>query len=803
MVQQEPLHRLWRIGIQPPGALALADGVPGPDRGFVQRGHMGHRHLDHARRRGDARPVPFGKAVLLPDLCRQIQVIAPVNLPQPGVLRPPGVIHRHGALCKRMQGKACRRVIAKRRVPDRQRVHCQPDPGAQGIGRLHMPMPFGSQLKPAHRFGIDGKQIGLRGFKEPHLHRPILIGRVPGLEIAGLFRNMRLKEAAIGDIGRNLIGVRRAAPHGIASAAKAHQRPHTGLALMHGDILGVVAVHRLAVRICEPRQPQPDPQIDQHRLKPPHIAVRLHHRPADGIARRPRLADRAVEQADAIVPLHIGGIGQDQVGIGHHLGRIGIGIDDARDHILAILALIRQHLHHGGGVHGGIPRHVRHVKKQRVDPVGIAGMGIGNDHMHHAMRRERVFPGEGTVNPRRRAVCLQCQLLWPAHIAQMRPRQRLARHRVEMRRRMRLDRFRIGRLHPVTARHIHRPQQNLQQVQGPRGLEPVGMGRNPAHGMERHGAPHHCGMGIAPEIRPGLIQHDHLVKGHPRQFCRQFTDAPRRKAHKVCHRFRRMPGRKIAFRQMLEHGAVALPDRPKIRLHALCIPAGGHARAPVDHEGLAFGIAHEQALGRPVGFVQKERRIRPLRQIVQINLARLEQAMDQRQDQQPVGAGRDPQPVIGHGIVAGADRVDPDHPRAALLQLAQPDLDRIAVMVFGHAEHHEQLGAVPVRLPEFPERPADGVNPRRRHVHRTKAAVCCIIRRAEHLRPPAGQALALIATGEKGQLFGRRLAQWFHPGHGQVQRLVPGNLLKGPRPARPHPLQGRAQPRRGGDLPDP
>ena len=35
---------------------------------------------------------------------------------------------------------------------------------------------------------------------------------------------------------------------------------------------------------------------------------------------------------------------------------------------------------------------VRHVEKQRVDLVGIARMGIGDDHMHQAMRRERVFP---------------------------------------------------------------------------------------------------------------------------------------------------------------------------------------------------------------------------------------------------------------------------------------------------------------------------------------------------------------------------------------------------------------------------
>ena len=49
VVQQEALGGLRRVLVQRPGALALADGVPGPDRVFVQRGHVGDRHRDLRR----------------------------------------------------------------------------------------------------------------------------------------------------------------------------------------------------------------------------------------------------------------------------------------------------------------------------------------------------------------------------------------------------------------------------------------------------------------------------------------------------------------------------------------------------------------------------------------------------------------------------------------------------------------------------------------------------------------------------------------------------------------------------------
>ena len=68
------------------------------------------------------------------------------------------------------------------------------------------------------------------------------------------------------------------------------------------------------------------------------------------------------------------------------------------------------------------------------------------------------------------------------------------------------------------------------------------------------------------------------------------------------------------------------------------------------------------------------------------------------------------------------------------LNLRQRDLHRVAVMVLGGADHHEQLGAVQVRPAELPEAAADGVDHPGRHVDRAEAAVRRVVGRAELAR---------------------------------------------------------------------
>ena len=173
------------------------------------------------------------------------------------------------------------------------------------------------------------------------------------------------------------------------------------------------------------------------------------------------------------------------------------------------------------------------------------------------------------------------------------------------------------------------------------------------------------------------------------------------------------------------------------------------------------------------------------------------------QDEQPVGARRDPDPLVGDRVVAGAHRVDADHLGAIGLELSDADLDRVAVVVLGDAEDHEQPGALPVRAAELPERAAQGIDPRRRHVDRAEPAMGGVVRRAVLLRPPRGQRLRLVAAGEESELARVVAPDRLEPIGGDGQRLVPLDLLELAGATRAGALQGFAQPRRGVMLHDP
>ena len=176
-------------------------------------------------------------------------------------------------------------------------------------------------------------------------------------------------------------------------------------------------------------------------------------------------------------------------------------------------------------------------------------------------------------------------------------------------------------------------------------------------------------------------------------------------------------------------------------------------------------------------------------QVVEVDLAGLEQLVDQRADEQPVGAGADAHPFIGNGRIAGLDRVDRNNLCAVLLQLAKPGLDRVGGMILGHAEQHEVFRVVPVGLAELPERAAKGVDAGRRHVDRAEAAVRCEVGGAELRRPPAGERLRLVAAGEQGKLPRIAHANLRQPGGGSPERFFPLHLAELAGAARPHAHQ--------------
>src|SRR5262249_40642522 len=113
---------------------------------------------------------------------------------------------------------------------------------------------------------------------------------------------------------------------------------------------------------------------------------------------------------------------------------------------------------------------------------------------------------------------------------------------------------------------------------------------------------------------------------------------------------------------------------------------------------------------------------------------------------------------------------------AASLELAEPDLDRIGIVILGDAEQQEIFGAIPIRLAELPERAADRVKPRGRHVDRADSAMRGVVRRTELLRPISGERLTLVPAGEERELLGIGGPDLAEPLAGDAQRLGPFDL---------------------------
>ena len=200
----------------------------------------------------------------------------------------------------------------------------------------------------------------------------------------------------------------------------------------------------------------------------------------------------------------------------------------------------------------------------------------------------------------------------------------------------------------------------------------------------------------------------------------------------------------------------------KVGLDTLTIPRRQMARVFVYHLRLAVTVAQQQAVLIAFGvLIDDAGRIGEPRDVVEIELTCFEQFMDQRHDQQTVRARCDAEPVIGHSIVARADRIDADHARATAFDFANAHFDRVAVVIFSDAEQHEHFGVLPIRLAKFPERPAHGVDSSGGHVHRTKPPVGCVIWRAKPLRPKRCERLRLVAPCKERQLFGGFFADRF------------------------------------------
>ncbi len=588
-------------------------------------------------------------------------------------------------------------------------------------------------------------------------------------------------------------------------AAPAGEQADAGLALVADDVVGVVAIARLAGSGDEARQSQARAEVDQHVLKRPHVAIGLHHRLADGVARPFGAADRPVEQRDAIPALEIGRVGQHQIGVGDHLRVEGVGVDDARNLVVAARRLVAEHAGRLGGVHRRVPAHIRHVEEERVDRVGIAGPGVADHHVHQAVQAERRIPGERLVDAARRAVAIDQQILGRQREPERRPRHGVAGSdlmRVPGRLHRRRDRAWIGRLVAPRARRIDRAEQHLQHMDGAAGVKAIRMGGDAAHRVHADGPADHLRVPPARAVRPGNVERDLLLEGGRGQLAGDAPDGFRGDAAARGHRVRGILRIETALGEQVQGGNRA----PAIRQHHLAGEARRDVRrlrvdrrvaARVPGERAALGIARKEPVIGLAGVADDEPgRVGVAGEEGEIDPFEAQQFVDERKHQQAVGAGADAQPLVGNGRIAGAHGVDRDDLDAAPAQLAEADLDRVRIMVLGDAEQQEVARMVPIGLAEFPERAADRVEPGGCHVDGAEAAMRRVIGRAELACPPAGQSLRLVASGEESELARVAAADGIEPLGGGGERVVPFDLAELAAAARADPAQGLGQPRR-------
>src|SRR5690606_7603244 len=100
-----------------------------------------------------------------------------MDLPQPGILCAPAMVHHHRSLRDRVQREVLipERGLLERRIPDRQWIEIGPDAIALGIGWLCAAMPFGGQAEFLHRLAVELQRELLDAIDEAHADRPLEI----------------------------------------------------------------------------------------------------------------------------------------------------------------------------------------------------------------------------------------------------------------------------------------------------------------------------------------------------------------------------------------------------------------------------------------------------------------------------------------------------------------------------------------------------------------------------------------------------------------------------------------------------
>ena len=323
------------------------------------------------------------------------------------------------------------------------------------------------------------------------------------------------------------------------------------------------------------------------------------------------------------------------------------------------------------------------------------------------------------------------------------------------------------------------------------------MRRQPAHGVKGDGAGLRGRVNFAPSISPRDRHLKRLLESGVPHLVRQRNDARCINAGDA----RRPLGcaGRYAVAQQLEGGrdfrAICQLVMPLQRWvaavrNALRVGIQDLARGFAPHQLVVriaaiarqttfrIRIKRKQALTIAVIQHHKLWRIGEALQESVVDLIGLNQHMQERHQQRAIGAGLDRNPLISNGGVARAHWIDRNESAAITLELADGDLHRIAVVVFGRTHHHEELGAIQIWPAKFPKTATHCIDHARRHVDRAEAPMRRVVGRAELAGEQASERLHLVAPSEEGKLLGVGRADFAKALGQDVEDFVPRDRLK-------------------------
>src|SRR6516162_8084802 len=275
MIDQESFAELRRRRIEIPGAGALADGIPGPHGFRVDSLHQLGGDTDAALTARQPYPVVLCQAQRPPGRPVDEQSVVAEDLPQPSILRVPGMVHLHWPLRHRVQRKAPTFAprFLERRVPKRQRVEIGRDPLAMCLGRHHLPVPAAGEAEALKRLDIELQYDRLGSIDESHRNRGFEISLVGVLEIPLVFGQLMLPKATICDVALELTRIGRPMAGLLTlGATPAAERSDARPTLVIDDVVGIASrVTRRPFRRGKARQPESCTDLDQYILKRPDI----------------------------------------------------------------------------------------------------------------------------------------------------------------------------------------------------------------------------------------------------------------------------------------------------------------------------------------------------------------------------------------------------------------------------------------------------------------------------------------------------------------------------------------------------